>query len=292
MPETMAKSNHSIISMKIDAHQHFWQYDPVDYAWISEEMHIIRKDFGPRELQSVQLATGFDGSIAVQARQSLAETHYLLDLADAFSQIKGVVGWVDLRSEKLEQVLAELSVHAKFVGVRHVLQDESPEFMLNPNFMRGIGMLKAFDLTYDLLLFPQHLPAAIRLVEAFPEQAFVLDHIAKPLIKTGQLEPWKRDIQRLAQFPNVCCKLSGMLTEADWKGWKTQDFAPYIDIVWEAFGEDRLMIGSDWPVCLLAGSYADTMGLVQAYLDGVPSSTQAKILGENCLRFYGISPTL
>ena len=272
--------------MKIDAHQHFWQYDPKEYAWIGPGMEEIKQSFGPKDLWQVQDPVGFEGSIAVQARQSLQETHDLLSLADQDDRIKGVVGWVDLQADDLDAQLEQLTKHPKFVGVRHVLQDEDPAFMLQPSFRRGIGKLHHFGLTYDLLLFPPHLPNAIRLVEEFPEQAFVLDHIAKPLIKDGILEPWKTDMQTLAQHPNVLCKLSGMVTEAAWKAWKTTDFHPYLEVVWEAFGEDRLMIGSDWPVCLLSSSYADTMNIVLSYLYTFSPEVQRKVLGENCINFY------
>jgi len=211
----------------------------------------IRRDFLPvdlkRELEKVKL----DGSIAVQARSSLTESRWLLNLADHTPFIKGVVGWVDLLSERVEDQLAEFANHPKFSGVRHIVQDEPDDrFMLCPEFLRGISRLKRFNLTYDILIYPKQLPAAIKLVEKFPEQKFVLDHLAKPFIKAGELSPWDKQIRELAKSENVGCKVSGMVTEAKWNAWKPADFRPYLDVAFEAFGDDRLMFGSDWPVCL------------------------------------------
>jgi L-fuconolactonase len=275
--------------MRIDSHQHFWHYSPTEHTWMSDSMSAIRRDFLPEDLQPLLASLSFNGCIAVQARQSLEETRWLLELADRYSSIKGVVGWVDLCSPKLSNQLEQFARHPKLAGVRHVVQDEpDDEFMLRPEFRRGIAQLREFDLTYDLLLFPKHLPAAVRLVEEFPDQPFVLDHIAKPSIAQGLISPWREDLQRLAQFRNVSCKLSGMVTEAQWKQWKPGDFHPYLDTVSEAFGSDRLMIGSDWPVCLLSSDYASTMQLVIEYIQQFPEEAQAAILGGNCARFYGI----
>lgn len=274
--------------MKIDAHQHFWHYSQEEYPWISEAMAVIQKDFGPQDLWAAQSTLEFSGSIAVQARESLQETKDLLALAEQDSGIKGVVGWVDLLAEDIGMTLADISQHPKLVGVRMILQAQEPEYLLRPAFRRGIAALHQFGLTYDLLLFPQHLPNAIKLAKEFPNQPFVLDHISKPLIKDGLIHPWADDIRKLAECPNVYCKLSGMVTEAAWDSWKAEDFRPYLDVVWEAFGEDRLMIGSDWPVCLVAASYSEAMQLVLSYIATYPSTTQNKILGDNCLRFYQI----
>ena len=275
--------------MRIDSHQHFWHYSPTEHTWMSDSMSVIRRDFLPEDLQPLLASLSFDGCIAVQARQSLEETRWLLELADRFSFIKGVVGWLDLCSPELPGQLEQFANHSKLVGVRHVVQDEpDDEFMLRHEFRRGIAQLRQFDLTYDLLLFPKHIPAAVRLVEEFPEQLFVLDHIAKPSIAQGLISPWREDLQRLAQFPNVSCKLSGMVTEAKWKQWQPDDYRPYLDTVVEAFGSDRLMIGSDWPVCILSSDYASTMQLVIEYIQQLPEEAQAAILGGNCARFYGI----
>jgi L-fuconolactonase len=275
--------------MRIDSHQHFWHYSPTEHTWMSDSMSAIRRDFLPEDLQPLLASLNFDGCIAVQARQSLEETRWLLDLADRFSFIKGVVGWLDLCSPELPYQLEQFARHPKLLGVRHVVQDEpDDEFVLRPEFRRGIAQLREFDLIYDLLLFPKHLPAAVRLVEEFPDQPFVLDHIAKPSIAQGLISPWREHLQWLAQFPNVSCKLSGMVTEAKWQQWQPEDYRPYLDTVSEAFGSNRLMIGSDWPVCLLSSDYASTMQLVIEYIQQFPEEAQASILGGNCARFYGI----
>ena len=272
--------------MKIDSHQHFWSYDAARYPWIPAGSPLQR-DGLPEDLGQLQRPLGFDGSIAVQARQSLEESRWLLALADADPRIKGVVGWVDLRSERVEDELAEFATHPRFVGVRHVVQDEpDDEFMLRPEFMRGIGKLRQHGLTYDLLVFPKQLPAAIGLAQRFPEQPFVLDHIAKPFIKAGTLSPWREQVRELATFPNVCCKVSGMVTEADHRAWRPADLSPYIDVVAEAFGEDRLMFGSDWPVCLLAASYQQTFAAVRDHAAWASPSAKEKFLGGNAARFY------
>src|SRR4051812_13374852 len=241
--------------MRLDSHQHFWRYSQSEYPWIKQEW-IICRDFLPADLEPLLKHAALDGCIAVQARQSLEETRWLLELAAEFTFIKSVVGWVDLRSNQVEEQLAEFSLHPKLAGVRHVVQDEpNDDFMLGADFRRGIAQLAGHDLTFDLLIFPKQLPAAISLVSHFPEQRFVLDHIAKPDIKEARLSPWRERIRELAKLPNVICKLSGMVTEAHWANWKPEDFQPFLDVVFEAFGVDRLMFGSDWPVCLLAGDY-------------------------------------
>lgn len=272
--------------MKLDAHQHFWRYDPVQYPWIPPQSALAR-DWLPRDLAALQQPLGLSGSIAVQARQSLAESDWLLGLADADDRVHGVVGWVDLRSERVADELLRLARHPKFVGVRHVVQDEPDDrFLLRPEFLRGVKTLKNFGLTYDILIFPKQLPAAIEFVTQFPEQPFVLDHIAKPLIGDGQLSPWDQQLRELARFPYVMCKLSGMITEADHHHWKPDDFRRYLDIVVEAFGPQRLMWGSDWPVCLLAGSYEQVWRLIDDYVAGWSIEDRQALFGENCARFY------
>jgi L-fuconolactonase len=275
--------------MRIDSHQHFWNYSAAEYPWIAPGS-ALQRDWLPGNLEPLLAAAGLEGSVAVQARQTLDESRWLLNLADHYPSIKGVVGWVDLRSPKVEEQLAELSKHPKFVGVRHVVQDEPDnQFMLGPEFLRGIGRLKSFKLTYDILIYPKQLPAAIALAKKFPEQPFVLDHIAKPLIKKGVLSPWREQIRELAQAPNVYCKVSGMITEADPAQWKPADFTPYLDVVFEAFSTDRLMFGSDWPVCLLAGNYARVFELVSQYAGKFPGAARAGLLGDNAARFYRLS---
>ncbi len=275
--------------MRIDSHQHFWNYRPQEHVWISDEMSVLKRDFLPPDLLPLLRANKFDGSIAVQARQSLEETFWLLELAQQYPFIHAVVGWVDLRSADLSSQLERLVRHPKLAGVRHVIQDEAnDEFMLGAEFRRGLARLHDFNLTYDLLLYPKHLPVAVKLVEAFPDQPFVLDHIAKPRIADGLLFPWSEQIKTLGSFPNVHCKLSGMLTEARWGQWQADDFRPYLDVAFEAFGLDRLMIGSDWPVCLLSGEYGQSMGIVMDYLRHLSAEEEAAVLGENCSRFYSI----
>lgn len=271
--------------MTIDSHQHFWNYDPVQYPWIKSEWPI-RRSFLPPDLERFLIHAGIEGCVAVQARQSVEESRWLLDLAEKHAFIKGVVGWVDLRSPTVEKELAALR-HPRLVGVRHVVQDEPDDrFMLGGDFLRGIAALEAFDLAYDILIFPKQLPAAIELARRFPRQRFVLDHIAKPFIRDAVIEPWATQIRELAQCSNVMCKLSGVVTEARWWEWNARDFRPYFDVVWEAFGENRLMIGSDWPVCLLSAEYSEAMGLVKQFLQQFPAATSQKVMGANACSFY------
>jgi L-fuconolactonase len=272
----------------LDSHQHFWAYDEAQYPWIPKNSPLHR-DWLPADLEREQAKVGVRGSIAVQARQSLEESHWLLTLADHCPSIRGVVGWVDLRSDAVERDLAEMAKHPRAVGVRHVVQDEPDNgFLLREEFMRGIGKLQGFGLTYDLLIYPRQLPAAIELATRFPEQRFVLDHIAKPHIRDGVLSPWREQIRELAKAPNVFCKVSGMVTEARRESWQPDDFRPFLDVVFEAFGVDRLMWGSDWPVCLLAGSYEQVFRLVNDYTQALPASGREAIFGGNALRFYRI----
>jgi L-fuconolactonase len=276
--------------MKIDAHQHFWAYNANDYGWMGPGMEILKKNHLPNHLQPLLEKIGIDGTVAVQARQIIEETRWLLELARQYPFIKGVVGWVDLRSPQLDEQLTLFKAHPKFCGVRHVIHDEPDDaFLLRNNFIRGIGMLAEFDLTYDLLLFPKHLLAAYELVSKFPAQPFVVDHLAKPLIKDGIREPWATDLRRLAENPNVYCKVSGMVTEADWHAWQPADFQPYLDIVFEAFGPERIMLGSDWPVCTVAGSYTDIVSIIVDYIQQFSADEQAGVLGRNAMKFYGLT---
>jgi len=280
--------------MRIDAHQHFWRYSPQGYEWINDAMSSLQRDFLPEDLKPELDRTGFEGTIAVQARQTLEETRWLLQLAEAAPFVLGVVGWTDLRSAEVRMQLSEFCGNPKFVGVRHIVQSETDDrFLLQPEFLRGIALLEEFDLTYDILVYPRHLPVATEFLKHFPRQRFVLDHLAKPLIKSSSVEPWRTHIRELAQHPNVGCKLSGLVTEADWKNWKSADIKPYLDVAFESFGPDRLMIGSDWPVCTVAGSYARVTNIVIEYLDGYPESVQNAVLGGNAARFWRLtSPML
>jgi L-fuconolactonase len=273
--------------MKIDSHQHFWKYNPVEYAWIGNEMKILKRDYLPEHLRPQVMQSGFDGTIAVQARQSLAETRWLLNLAADNEFIKGVVGWVDLCSGGLENQLSEFLCHPKFVGVRHVIQDEPDDFfILNDNFLKGIRSLKKFNLAYDILIFARHLPQTLDFVKLFPDQLFVLDHIAKPEIRNKKLSPWKEDIIKLAKYENVYCKLSGIVTEGDWLNWKADDFKPFIDTVVDAFGTKRILIGSDWPVCQLAGNYAEVMEIPVKYFSGLSLQEKEAVFGLNAEKAY------
>lgn len=276
--------------MRIDAHQHFWEYDPEDYPWITEALGVLRRSFLPSDLAPELVKSDLHGSIAVQARQTLEESRWLLQLAETHPGILGVVGWVNLCSDQIEAQLKEFAQHPKFVGVRHVVQDEpDDDFMLRADFQNGLSKLRAHGLTYDILVFPKQLPAAVELVQKYPEQRFVIDHIAKPQIKDKTIAPWDTQMKQLAAFPNVSCKVSGMITEADWKEWQPEDMKPYLDVVFEAFGPDRLMFGSDWPVCLLAGEYQKVFELAHSYVESLSEEEQAAVMGGTAAKFYGIA---
>jgi L-fuconolactonase len=275
--------------MRLDSHQHFWRYQPAEHGWMDDRMTVLKRDYLPADLKPLVALAKFDGTIAVQARQTLEETRWLIELASQNDFIKGVVGWVDLRSLDLHGQLEEFAKHPQFVGVRHVVQDEpDDEFMLRPDFRRGLAQLREFGLTYDLLLFPKHLPVAAKLVAEFPAQKFVLDHLGKPRIGEKLFSPWQEDLVSLAKFPNVYCKLSGMVTETHWNQWRPEDFHLYLDIALAAFGAERVMIGSDWPVCELSGDYAAVMKIVTDHVAALPAALQAKVLGEYCARFYNL----
>ncbi|MBK9549845.1 MAG: amidohydrolase family protein [Gemmatimonadetes bacterium] len=275
--------------LRIDAHQHFWQYDPVRDAWINDGMAVLRQDFLPADLGPLLAANGIDGCVAVQADQSERETRFLLDLARDYPFIRGVVGWVDLRSPQVGERLAHFADDRHFRGVRHLVQGEpDDEFLLQPDVVRGIGALTPLGLTYDLLLVPRQLRAATQLAAMLPDQRFVLDHIAKPPIKEGVLEPWASDLGALALHPNVYCKLSGLITEAEWGAWKPAQLRQYLDVVVESFGVDRLMWGSDWPVCLLAGSYHEVREVIAEYLVRFSVDERSAIFGGNAATCYGL----
>lgn len=273
--------------MRIDAHQHFWLYNSAEYGWIDESMAAIRRDFLPEDLAGELSANEFNGSVAVQARQTLEETRWLLELAAASPRILGVIGWVGLRSPAVHSQLKPFARNPKLVGVRHIVQAETDDrFLLRPDFLCGISLLEEFDLAYDILIYTRHLPVAAEFVEKFPRQRFVLDHMAKPPIKAGEIDVWEKGIRQLAAFPNVLCKVSGLVTEADWHHWTPEQIRPYLDVVFDAFGSERLMIGSDWPVCLVAGQYGRVMDVVKDYVrSNCPGALEA-ILGGNAQRFW------
>jgi L-fuconolactonase len=276
--------------MYIDAHQHFWIYSPDEYGWIDDSMAALRRDFLPHDLKLELESSGFHGSVAVQARQTLEETRWLLELAESSPWILGVVGWVDLRSRDVRSQLKVLAQNPKLVGIRHIVQSEPDDrFLLQPDFLRGISALEEFDLAYDILIYTKHLPVAAEFVQRFPRQRFVLDHLAKPPIKSGDIESWAQGIRRLAEFPNLFCKLSGLVTEADWQHWQPEQIIPFLDVAFEAFGPDRLMIGSDWPVCLVATSYARWVEVLQAYLLRQRPEIRGSVLGGNAQRFWRLA---
>jgi len=273
--------------MIVDAHQHFWFYNAQKHAWINDEMAVLKRNFLPTDLQAVYQQNGIDACVAVQADQSEAETDFLLELAEEYDFIKGVVGWIDLRSEKIEERLAHYAQLPKLKGFRHVVQDEPDrEFMLGKHFSEGLSLLSKYNFTYDILIFPTQLEAAIKTVQRLPSQKFVLDHIAKPYIKTGKIATWEKHIRELASHSNVYCKISGIVTEADWVNWKQKDFEPYLDVVFDTFGVDRLMFGSDWPVCLLGGQYTEVKGILEEYISKRSKEATAKIFGLNAASFY------
>ena len=278
------------MAMHIDAHQHFWTYKQREYGWIDEPMASIRRDFLPADLKPELEKNGFHGSILVQVRQNLEETRWMLELAENHPFILGVVGWVDLRSPRLRAELESFAGNPKLVGIRHIVQSEPDDFLLQPDFLRGISLLEEFDLAYDILIYTQHLPIAAEFVERFPRQRFVLDHLAKPPIKSGAVDLWARGLRKLASFPNVCAKVSGLVTEADWRTWKREDIRPYLDVAFECFGPSRLIIGSDWPVCTVAASYSQVVKLVTDYLGRYAPEEREAVLGGNAAKFWRLQP--
>jgi len=275
---------------RIDAHQHFWKFDPVRDSWINNDMMVIQRDFLPADLEPVLQAAGIDGCVLVQVDQSEEENKFQLGNAAQYSFIKGVVGWVDLQDPHVEEKLAYYKAFPKMKGFRHILQGEpNRALMLKPAFKNGIGLLKKYGFTYDILIFPDQLGYTQDLAAAYPNQPFVVDHLAKPNIKDRKLTAeWKAAIRNVAACENVMCKISGMVTEADWKHWKPEDFKPYLDTVVEAFGPRRILYGSDWPVCLLGGSYQEVMQIVLDYFSTHSADEQEAFFGGNALRFYNL----
>jgi L-fuconolactonase len=275
--------------MKIDAHQHFWNYDPSKHIWMNEEMKGLKKDFLPEEYKKEIQANGIDGSIAIQASQSEEETEFLLNLATMYQFIRGVVGWADLRASNIEDRLAYFSAReSKIKGFRHVVHDEPDlNFMAGKEFKRGIRFLEKYKFSYDILIFPVHLENAMDLVKSFPHQRFVIDHIAKPW--AGDIDDWKKNIVEIGKYENVYCKISGLVTEVPWYNWRYEDFTPFLDLVVESFGINKLMFGSDWPVCLLSGSYSQVKGIVERYFSGFTETEKTNIFEKNAISFYEIN---
>ncbi|MEP7251142.1 MAG: amidohydrolase family protein [Ginsengibacter sp.] len=273
----------------IDSHQHFWKFDPVRDSWINSDMSVIQKDFLPADLELIFKENNITGSVVVQSDQSEKENEFQLKNADAYTFIKGVVGWVDLRADDIKEKLIYYKQFKKLKGFRHVLQGELQRgSMLEPNFKRGIGLLHKYGFTYDLLIYPDQLVFAKELVSEFPDQRFVLDHIAKPDIKNKNIDEWKKDIIALGANENVYCKISGLVTEADWHNWTIDDFIPYIDVVVNAFGTKRIMYGSDWPVCLVAASYQKMKEIVDDYFSYFSKNEQRNFYGKTATHFYNL----
>ncbi len=277
--------------MRIDSHQHFWKYDAEKYSWIGEEMSVIRKDFYPEDLEPVLSKNGFSGCIAVQADQSEAETEKLLRYSQKYDFIKGVVGWVDLSSEEVNERLKYFSKSAFLKGIRHTVWDEKGEFMRAPEFQRGIAALANFGLTYDILAFDYQLGGAVELVNKFPEQKFVLDHMGKPQISGNPGAKWIANIEKLGKCGNVWCKISGVVTETEDFSWKPDDLFPFLEVVVSAFGVDRVMFGSDWPVCLSAATYNEVLGVVEDFFKNYTTAEKEKIFGRNAAEFYNLKQT-
>ena len=274
--------------VRIDSHQHFWRYSPAEYDWIDDSMSAIRRDFLPADLKREMDAVGFGASVVVQVRQSLEETRWLLEIADANPFVVGVVGWVDLQSPAVDEALDSVMAHPALVGIRHIVQAEPDGFLARPAFERGIAVMTARDLPYDLLVYARQIAAADDLVIRHPNQRFLLDHLGKPDIRGRQYDAWRRDFDRLAARPNVWCKLSGLVTEADWRRWTPGQLRPYLDHALEAFGPSRLMIGSDWPVCTLAASYGETMALVVDALAEYSADEQTQVLSGTARAFWNL----
>ena len=275
--------------MTIDSHQHFWKYNSQNHAWIDDDMKVIQRDFLPQDLEPILKQHKIDGCISVQTDQSEVETDFLLDLSKENDFIKGVVGWVDLRADNVDARLEYYAQFEKLKGFRHIIQGENDtEFMLRPKFKRGITKLNSYNLTYDILIYHYQLEQAIQFVKLFPEQKFVIDHIAKPDIKSGEYAQWQTNMKKISLYQNVYCKISGMVTEADWNDWRVLDFKIYVDTVVKAFGTDRLMYGSDFPVCLLAAGYDKQLNIVHRYFSDFSNTEKKKIMGGNASKFYNI----
>ena len=275
--------------MRIDAHQHFWKYTPATHGWINDEMSVIRKDFLPNDLEPILSKHHIDGTIAVQADESINETAFLLSLSEKHDFIKAVVGWIDLRSTEVNDQLAYYKQFNKIVGFRCIMQGQPDEaYLSNTNFIKNLNSLKEFNYTYDLLVYHHQLPSLLKLIDKVPENKLILDHIGKPNIKEKKFSKWKENIFELAKHPGIYCKLSGMITEANYSTWIYDDIVPYMDVVGEAFGTDRICFGSDWPVCLVAGQYDKMIGIVEKWASQLNSKTQEQIFGLNTCTFYNI----
>jgi L-fuconolactonase len=275
---------------KIDSHQHFWIYDKARHSWMDDSMEACRQNFLPAHLQPILQQNGFAGCVAIQVDQTEADNNFALRLAEKNSFIKGVVGWVDLQANNIEERLQHYSHIKPMKGFRHILQSEADDkFMLNAKFKHGISLLNKYDFSYDILIKPNHLLYAKELAAAFPDQRFVINHLAKPFIKAGKIDGWKEGMQALAAYQNVSCKVSGLVTEADWANWNPEDFTPYLDVVFNAFDANRVMYGSDWPVCNLAGGYSGVLKIIECYIDHLSQNEQELFWAKNAIEFYRLN---
>jgi L-fuconolactonase len=274
--------------MRIDAHQHFWNYDSERFDWISDDMASLRRNFLPEDLYPILQASKIDGCIAVQAEEHLRETAFLLELSEDHPWVLGVVGWAELAQDNLDEILDQWSNYSKLLGFREVLQSKEPEYMLRKEFIRGIHKLGQRGYTYDLLTYPNQLPAALQLVDACPNQFFVIDHLSKPDIKSGDWKGWKKSLQPFSERELVYAKVSGLVTEADWKKWSPADLFPYLEITLELFGPKRLLFGSDWPVCQVAGQYKEVLGVIESFADQLSAHEKEALFGGTAQEFYKI----
>lgn len=274
--------------MVLDSHVHFWKYNKTEYTWIDKNMKLLQKDYLPQELELTLKRNNVDGCICVQALASQLETRFLAELSNSHPFIKGVIGWTDLRSPRVQENLEELKEYSSIVGIRHIVQTEPDDFMYNDDFRRGISLLADRGFAFDILVFPRQLSAAVDLVKMFPGQQFILDHCGKPNIREKEMDKWRTEITDLAMYPNVSCKLSGLFTEAKWKEWSSAEFYPYLDIVFQAFGTDRLLFGSDWPVMLLSGIYVQWKSLLEKYMENHLPEERDAVFGLNARKIYGI----
>ena len=276
-------------SRVVDSHQHFWQVGRFDYPWMTPDLNVLCQDYLPPRLDPTLRERGVTSTILVQASNNLAETHWLLSLADRYRFIAGVVGWVDLTSNEVERQLDELAGHSKFKGVRHLVESEpADDWLVQPAVLKGLNTLAAHGLSYDLLVHTRHLRYARHVAESCPNLSLVVDHMAKPAIARGEITEWKREIKELASHQNVSCKLSGLVTEADWGNWGAADLKPYAEVGFEFFGAKRMMFGSDWPVCLLAASYEEVLETAQSLVAGLSREDHERVFSKNAREFYRI----
>ncbi|MEP7375446.1 MAG: amidohydrolase family protein [Chitinophagaceae bacterium] len=291
MEETVSiatSSNIPLQDMAIDTHVHFWKYDKIRDAWITDNMKTLQQDYLPQTIAGTLRRNGINGCVAVQADQSELETLFLMELSKSHDIIKGVVGWVDLQNENIAERLHYFSQYKVIKGWRHIVQGEPDDFLLRPAFQRGVAALQSYNYTYDVLIYPRQLKAALEFVSKFPDQKMVIDHCAKPEIGTKKIDEWAIIMKEIAKLPNVYCKLSGLFTEAKWKQWNPAEFYPYLDVVFKAFGTGRLLFGSDWPVVLLSGMYVQWKSLLEKYMENFDKEDKEKIFGGNAVRFYNL----